>query len=156
MVAKVGGWMKAYAASLGGLYLAFGVMELVNAVYTVLLNPGAERPPIALVGIPRGDIFGALSSIVIGILLLMPTVARGWDALAYMLGGTLLATVFGALYVLIFASTSLSALIAGGEELQGWLAGVWLSYALRPEIWLFISAIPLTVRVWLRARKAGG
>jgi|GEM_PF-2375390 len=161
MPSKVGLWMRVYSAFLGGLYVSFGVMELMNAVYTMLLNPGAESPPITLVGVPRGDLFGALVSILIGVLLEMPTVlvvtrTDGRNSLPYMLGGTLLSAVFGGLYTLILASHTLSALIAGGEELREWLAGGWLTYALRPEIWLFVSAVPLTVKVWLRARRAGG
>lgn len=156
MSGKVPRWMKVYSPSVGVAYLILGVMELLNAVYTTLLKPGAEAPLIGLTGIPPGDWFGALSSILIGILLLMPLLSEGWDALAYMLGGTLLSAVFGVLYVLILGSNTLSAVLAGGEELRAWLAGGWLTYALRPEIWLFVSAVPLTVKVWLRARRAGG
>ena len=148
-------WMKVYSPSVGVAYLIFGLMELLNAVYTTLLKPGAEVPLIGLMGIPPGDWFGALSSILIGILLLMPLLSEGWDALAYMLGGTLLSAVFGALYLLILGSSTLSALLAGGEELRAWLAGGWLGQALRPEIWLAVGASPLTAKVWLRAREAG-
>ncbi|RLI10008.1 hypothetical protein DRO33_06025, partial [Candidatus Bathyarchaeota archaeon] len=68
----------------------------------------------------------------------------------------LLAAAFGVLYILIFVANGLSALLAGGEELTEWLANSWLADVLRPEIWLFVIALPAAVASWRAVRTIVG
>jgi len=151
--------LAVYASVLGLAYVMIGLLEVTNAVYTQFLRPGAEEVPIALLGLPAGDLFGGFSSLVIGLVFLQAV--RLWklgrdEDVAFVLVGSLLATTFGVLYILVFAANGVSALLAGGEELAAWLASGWLTDALRPEIWLLIPVLPVVTVSWRAARIVVG
>jgi len=140
---------------MGLAYAIIGLLEVVNAFYTWFVRPGVEEALIALPGLPAGDLFGGFSSLVVGLVLLQA--ARLWrpgrdEDVAFVLVGSLLATAFGVLYVLVFVANGVSALLAGGEELAEWLASGWLADVLRPEIWLFILVLPAATVSWRAAR----
>jgi len=146
--------LAVYGSVMGLAYVIVGLLEVVNAFYTWFLRPGAEEALIALPGLPAGDLFGGLSSLVIGLVLLQAI--RLWrpgrdEDTAFVLVGSLLAVAFGVLYVLIFVANGLSALLAGGEELTEWLASGWLADVLRPEIWLFVLVLPAAIVSWRAA-----
>ena len=148
--------LVAYGSVMGLAYVIIGLLEVINAFHTWFLRPGAEEALIALPGLPAGDLFGGFSSLVIGLVLLQAI--RLWrpgrdEDTAFVLVGSLLAATFGALYILIFIANGLSALLAGGEELTEWLASGWLADVLRPEIWLFVIALPAAMISW-RATRA--
>ena len=146
--------LAAYGSVMGLAYLVIGLLEVINAFHTWFLMPGAEEALIALPGLPAGDLFGGLSSLVIGLVLLQAIRLRrpGRDEdTAFVLVGSLLAAAFGVLYILIFIANGLSALLAGGEELAEWLANGWLADVLRPEIWLFVLVLPAAIISWRAA-----
>ncbi len=147
--------LAVYGSVMGLAYVIIGLLEVVNAFYTWFLRPGAEEVLIALPGLPAGDMFGGFSSLVVGLVLLQA--ARLWrpgrdEDVAFVLVGSLLAAAFGVLYILVFVANGVSALLAGGEELAEWLAGGWLADVLRPEIWLFVLALPAATVSWRAAR----
>ena len=148
-----------YGSAMGLAYVIIGLLEVINAFHTWFLRPGAEEALIALPGLPAGDLFGGFSSLVIGLVLLQAI--RLWrpgrdEDTAFVLVGSLLAAAFGVLYILIFIANGLSALLAGGEELTEWLASGWLADVLRPEIWLFVIALPAAIISWRAARAVVG
>jgi len=139
-----------YALTVGLAYIAVGAVELANALYTWFVAPGAEEALLPLPGIPAGDLFGGLSSLVVGAVLVraVPLWKSRREDLAFVLVGTLLACIFGVLYLLLSAANALSALVAGGEELAEWLASGWIADLSRPEIWLFAASIPMAILSW--------
>ena len=151
--------LAVYGSVMGLAYLIIGLLEVVNAFYTWFLRPGAEEALIALPGLPAGDLFGGFSSLVIGLVLLQAIrlrKPRRDEDIAFVLVGSLLAAAFGVLYILVFAANGVSALLAGGEELADWLASGWLADVLRPEIWLFVLALPAAIISWRAARAIVG
>ena len=143
--------LAVYASALGLAYVIVGLLEVANAVYILFLRPGAEEALVVLPGLPAEDLFGGFSSLVIGLVFLQAV--RLWklerdEDIAFALVGSLLAATFGVLYVLVFVANGASALLAGGEELATWLASGWLTDALRPEIWLFVLALPVARVSW--------
>jgi len=148
-----------YASVIGLAYVMVGLLEMASAFYIWFLRPGAEEALIILPGLPAEDLFGGFSSLVIGLVLLQAVRLRkpGRDEnVAFVLVGSLLAIVFGVLYILVFVANGVSALLAGGEELADWLASGWLNDVLRPEIWLFVFALPAAIVSWRAARAIVG
>jgi len=130
--AEIGGRMAIYAAILGILYIAFGVLEVA------LVFSGVELTPIP------ADFFGGLASLVIASTYI--TSIKGlrtgdFRGLSMLVGGLFLSVVFGVLYLLLMFADALNFIIGEAEEFSA-LAD------LRPEIWLFVVAIPLAYQTW--------
>jgi len=125
--AEIGGRMAIYAAILGILYIAFGVLEVA------LVFSGIELTPIP------ADFFGGLVSLVIAstyIAAIKELRAGDFRGLSLLVGGLFLSVVFGVLYLLLMCADALNFLVGEAEEFSA-LANF------RPEIWLFILALPL-------------
>ena len=130
--AEIGSKMAIYAAILGILYIAFGVLEVA------LVFSGIELTPIP------ADLFGGLVSLVIASTYI--TSIKGlrtgdFRGLSLLVGGLFLSVVFGVLYLLLMFADALNFVIGEAEEFSA-LAD------LRPEIWLFVVAIPLAYQIW--------
>jgi len=112
-----------YAAVLGVLYLAIGVIEVFGGA-------GDAIP---------GDLFGGLALVVIAATFLNG-VKRSFDGehigLSFIIGGLFLAAVFGILYLLLMGADGLMFLLGEAEEFS-------VLADFRPAIWLFILALPL-------------
>jgi len=135
--------MALYSLALGIAYTVLGLLELVNAIFSWFLP--RIGPPLRFPWLPSSDAFGAFSSIVIGAVF---SYAIGlWkgkqEDVAFVLVGTILSGTFGVLYILISLADALEALISGGRALGALVAGL-----MRPEIWLFFSALPLALASW--------
>ena len=132
-------FLASYSMAMGLSYLAIGSLELLNAICSWFLP--SVGPLFKWPGFPTDDLFGALSSMVIGLVFLYP---RGlWrqkrEDIAFVLVGTLLASTFGVIYILALLAQALSSLLAGG--------GFWMDFP-RPEIWLFLCSLPLAISSW--------
>ena len=142
--------MAIYSLALGIAYISVGLLELANAISSWLL-PGAG-PLIRSPWLPPSDVFGAFSSMVIGAVF---SHVRGlWkgkqEDIAFVLVGTVLSGTFGVLYVLVSVADALEALISGRGALGTLSAGL-----MRPEIWLFLTALPLALASWGHVLKKG-
>ena len=132
-----------YALVLGVIYVSLGSMEFILGFFDMFLG----GTPLSCLWIPV-DLFGGFSAFVIGLTYLAAVrLLKGeYESISYVLVATMLSTVFGVLYVLIFLANGLSAYLSGEE----WS---WIVDLARPEIWLFISSTPLAYSTWSTARK---
>ncbi|MCD6431287.1 hypothetical protein J7L33_01090 [Candidatus Bathyarchaeota archaeon] len=142
-----------YALILGTLYLVIGAIEFITGFWD-LLSPGSAE---SVLGIPV-DVYGGFATIVIGAAYFGTTsLWRGrHESLGFVLVGSLLSAVFGALYLLIVGADGLEALLAcwsGEKWTWEWLtSGTAGPGLLRPEIWLAFISLPLGYTV-LKATK---
>lgn len=125
-----------YAAILGIIYLALGVLETIAGIGPLFLWE-TEGPVLGIEWIPA-DLLGGLSAAFIGVVYFgaIPLWKAKHETVSFLLVATLLSAVFGVLYLLIFGANGFGAFLAGEEwELMGDF--------LRPEIWLFFLSLPL-------------
>ena len=159
--AEIGGRMAIYAAILGILYIAFGVLEVtlvfpgVKQILTNVIIDGItglyEHKEMMVRQIVwqffnwiPADFFGGLVSLVIASTYI--TSIKGlrtgdFRGLSLLVGGLFLSVVFGVLYLLLMFADALNFVIGEAEEFSA-LAD------LRPEIWLLVVAIPLAYQTW--------
>ena len=140
-----------YSLALGAAYWLVGALEMANAISSWLV-PGLG-PVLKSPWIPPDDFFGAFSAMVIGAVF---SCSRGLlkgkrEDIAFVLVGTVLAGTFGALYILTSLAGALEALIAGEEALEALIEGLR-----RPEIWLFLSSLPLAYSSWTSVLRREG
>lgn len=110
--------IAAYTGALGVLYVAYGVAE---AAAWVAKAVGASRVAEALEGLPLSpgsDAIAGLVLVLIGSMLLyrVRDLARAKaEGLAFLLAALILATLLGAMYILIAGADALDAAVTGGE-----------------------------------------
>ncbi len=122
---------KIYAAALGALYAVFGVIEVVF----VFSGTDALIP---------ADFFGGLVSLVIASTYLAGVKdmrENDFRGIAMLMGGLFLSVVFGVLYLMLMCADFLMYVLGESEEFS-------VIASLRPEIWLFVAAIPLAYHTW--------
>ena len=131
--------VASYSMALGLSYLAIGALEFLNAICSWFLP--SMGPLVEWPGLPTDDLFGALSSMVIGLVFLYPVGLwrQKQEEIAFVLVGTILASTFGVIYVLASLAQALSSLLAGG--------GLRVAFP-RPEVWLFLFSLPLALASW--------
>ena len=143
---KMGKYMTAYAAIIGGLYIIIGIAEFSVAFWNWFINPGGN---LSLLGLPGDDLFGGLAALVIGAVFLgaLPLWGSKYESIGFILVGALLSVTFGAVYLLIVFADGIGACLSylSGE---GWtwewlMTGTLGTGILRPEIWLAFLSAPL-------------
>ncbi|MCW7071303.1 MAG: hypothetical protein OCU12_03075 [Methanophagales archaeon] len=125
--------MGAYAAVLGVLYFAVGVVEVLGGAGEVI----------------PGDLFGGLALVVVAATYLngVKGLFNGeHKGLSFLLGGLFLSAVFGVLYLLLLCADGLMFLLGEAEEFSV-LAG------LRPEVVVFFLSLPLAYQAWALTRE---
>ncbi|MCW4010744.1 MAG: hypothetical protein NWF05_09015 [Candidatus Bathyarchaeota archaeon] len=159
---KIGRSIAAYSLIVGLFYLVFGLLELVNGLSQTFglkwaitaVNPAIVSP----------DIFSGVTLAIIGLIFLFgvrPQWMANKDAASYLAVGTLLATVFFAVYLAIMGSHAVGwgvyhiAPEPYADIFADWAEWIWLD-DLRPGIWLFALAVPglyYTLKMWLSRKK---
>jgi len=145
-----------YAIMLGIAYVIVGASEFALGLWD-LFSPGTA---VNFFGVPA-DLFGGFAAVVIGATYLGAVlVLKGkHEALGFILIGTFLSAIFGALYLLIVGADGFGTLLAfweGQEWTWEWLTkGSAGSGLFRPEIWLFFASLPLAYFT-LRITEKGG
>ena len=138
--------MAVYAAVLGALYVIVGSVEFATAFWNWFIVPGGN---LSLLGLPCDDLFGGFAALVIGAVFFgaIPLWKARYEAIGFVLVGSLLSATYGAVYLLIVGADGLGTLLAylsGEGWTWEWLtAGTLGTGLLRPEIWLAFLSAPL-------------
>ena len=139
---SIGTRIATYSFITGISYTIFGLLEItvgcgdffgtgIPLIMSIELAGANLVPP---------DFFGGVMLIIIGIVYLIGVgqQARGErEGISFLLVGSLLATVFFAVYMSIMLANGVGYLF----QFEDWLEWTWLD-DLRPGIWLFIIALP--------------
>jgi len=129
----------AYAALIGVVYVAAGLLEMMNGL-------GIGQ----LATIPS-DVFGGLMLIFIGGIFLRSVgeLRQGRaGGMSYLLVGALMTVIYSVLYILILSANGVEYLL-GSEEFLEW---TWLD-DFRLEIWLPLIAVPAIALLHSRIRS---
>jgi hypothetical protein len=139
---NVGKTLAVYSFFTGILYASFGILEVLVG-WGELLGTGAPLiQPIELAGVNLvpPDVFGGFMLIIIGAVYItgVRQQSRGErEGLSFLLVGSLLATVFFAVYIAIMLANG----VGYAFQFEDWVEWIWLD-DLRPGIWLFMLALP--------------
>jgi hypothetical protein len=156
---KTGKQLSIYSLGIGAIYLVFGLLELTRGlseafsitwgISTVLVYP---------------DMFSGVTLAIIGLIFLFGVKLQwnaGKDAASYLAVGSLLTTVFFAVYLSIMGAHALGSGIYQisaepyADIFADWAEWNWID-DMRAGIWLFIFALPgvyYTLKMWLGRNK---
>lgn len=139
---KVGTTLAVYSFFMGIIYAILGILEILIGWGEFVGTGVPIIQPIELAGVQLVplDVFGGIMLIIIGAVYLtgVRQQARGErEGLAFLLVGSLLATIFFVVYMVIMLANGVGYVF----QFEDWLDWIWLA-DLRPGIWLFLLALP--------------
>ena len=139
---NVGTKIAAYSAVIGMLYAIFGILEILVGWGDLIGTEASLIPPLEIAGVTvvPPDVFGGVMLIIIGAVYLtgVKQQAKGErEGISFLFVGSLLATIFFGVYVVIMLANGVGYLF----QFEDWLEWIWLD-DLRPGIWLFLLALP--------------
>lgn len=150
-------YIMIYATVLGVLFMVVGFIEFITAFWNWFIVPTRS---LCLLTLPCQDLFGGLAALTIGAVFLrgvMPLWRGRYEAIGFILVGSLLSATYGIVYLLIIGADGFNAYLSylsGAEWTWEWLTqGTLETGILRPEVWLAFSSIPLGILA-LRVTKA--
>ena len=151
--------MAVYSLGLGLVYFIFGLLELVFGLDQALGLGWVQWDISTALIYP--DLFGGCMLIIMGVVFLFG-ISSQWkgkrEGISFMVVGTILASVFFAVYVAIMASHALGYGVYQvtpepyADPVGDWTEWIWLE-DLRPALWLFVFVLPalyVTLETWKR------
>ncbi len=157
---KIGKKWAIYSLAIGLVLLSFGILELASGFSSAFGYEWTEELGIST-ALVHPDIFSGAMLMIIGTIFLFG-VKQQWrgnqEAAAFLVVGTLLATVFFGVYLAMMGSHAIgnglyNAFPADSpyaEAEADWAEWTWMD-DMRPGIWLFAFVLPglyLTLKLW--------
>lgn len=155
---KIGKQLSVYSLGIGLVYLVFGLLELIRGLSEAFSLEWAITDISTALVYP--DMFSGITLTIIGLIFLFgirPQWKASKDAASYLAVGTLLATVFFAVYLAIMGAHAIGAGVyhvvpeAYADIFADWADWTWIN-DMRAGIWMFAFVLPgayYTMKMWL-------